>query len=129
MPTWDPFDYLKFADYRLRPAVDLLAQIPLDSPRTVYDLGCGPGNITRLLGERWPGAAVTGVDSSSEMLVRASQEAPDVTLVQADIAQWSPPAPAHLLFSNATLHWLDDHQRFQIGIVARAAGAGRPKPR
>src|SRR5215813_9575977 len=96
MPTWDPRQYLKFANYRLRPALDLLAQIPLDSPRTVYDLGCGPGNITRLLAERWPGAFVTGVDSSSEMLVRASQEAPDVALLQADIAQWSPPAPPDL---------------------------------
>ena len=124
MPTWDPLEYLKFADYRLRPALDLLAQISLDSPRTVYDLGCGPGNITRLLGERWPGAAVTGVDSSSEMLIRARQEAPDVTFLQADIAQWSPPAPAHLLFSNATLHWLDDHRRLLPRLVAQLAPGG-----
>jgi trans-aconitate 2-methyltransferase len=124
MPTWNPLEYLKFAGYRLRPALDLLAPISLDSPRAVYDLGCGPGNITRLLKERWPGAAVTGVDSPSEMLVRASQEAPDVTLLLADIGQWSPPAPADLLFSNATMHWLDDHQRLLPRLVAQLAPGG-----
>src|SRR5262249_38134141 len=115
MPTWDPSEYLMFADHRLRRALALLAQIPSESPRTVYDLGCGPGNITRLLADRWPGAAVTGVDSSSEMLARASQEAPGVRLQRADIAQWSPPTPADLLFSNATMHCLADHRRFSLG--------------
>lgn len=51
MPTWNPGQYLKFADHRVRPAVDLLAQIPLQSPSTVYDLGCGRGSITRLPAE------------------------------------------------------------------------------
>lgn len=69
MPTWNPGQYLKFADHRVRPAVDLLAQIPLQSPSTVHDLGCGRGSITRLPAERWPGAAVTGIDSSAEMPV------------------------------------------------------------
>ncbi|HET6157588.1 MAG TPA: trans-aconitate 2-methyltransferase [Dongiaceae bacterium] len=109
MPTWDPGQYLKFSDHRLRPALDLMAQIPLESPRTIYDLGCGPGNITRLLAERWPNAAVTGIDSSPDMLVKARNEAPAVTFDQADIGSWSPPAPADLLYTNATLHWLDDH--------------------
>ena len=124
MPTWDPAEYLKFADHRLRPALDLLAQIPLDSPSTVYDLGCGPGNITRLLAARWLDAAVTGVDSSSEMLARASQEAPEVRLLQADIAQWSPPFPADLLFSNATMHWLDDHRRLLPRLVGQLTPGG-----
>jgi len=124
MPTWDPCQYLKFADHRLRPALDLLAQIPFDGPRTVCDLGCGPGTITRLLTERWPGATITGVDSSPEMLVTARREAPTVTFVQADIAQWSPPAPADLLFSNATLHWLDDHGRLLPRLMAQLAPGG-----
>jgi len=124
MPTWDPNQYLKFADHRLRPALDLMARIPLDSPRGIYDLGCGPGNITRLLAERWPGAAVTGIDSSADMLAKARREAPDVAFRQADIAHWSPPAPADLLFSNATLHWLDDHALLLPRLAAQLAPGG-----
>src|SRR5215467_3362941 len=96
MPTWNPIDYQKFVDHRLRPTLDLLAQIPLDKPSTVYDLGCGPGHVTRLLAQRWPAAAVTGIDSSAEMLTTAREGTPDVTFLQADIAQWSPPEPADL---------------------------------
>jgi trans-aconitate 2-methyltransferase len=104
MPTWDPNQYLKFSDHRVRPALDLIAQIPLEAPRAIYDLGCGPGNVTRLLAERWPGATVTGVDSSPDMLAKGRREAPGVAFQLADIAHWSPPALADLLFSNATLH-------------------------
>jgi trans-aconitate 2-methyltransferase len=124
MPTWDPRQYLKFADHRLRPALDLLAQIPLDSPRTVYDLGCGPGNITPLLAERWPAAQVVGVDSSAEMLVKARQEAPRIAFVQASIEQWAPPTPVDLLFTNSTLQWLDDHTRLFPRLVAQLAPQG-----
>ena len=124
MPTWEPLVYLKFADHRLRPALDLLAQISLDHPHAIYDLGCGPGNITRLLAERWPGAAVTGIDSSGDMLARARQEAPNVAFVEADIAHWSPPRPADLLFSNATLHWLDDHRQLLPRLVAGVTPGG-----
>ena len=142
MPTWDPNQYLKFTDHRLRPALDLLAQIPLTEARSVYDLGCGPGNITRLLAERWPGARVVGVDSSPDMLAKARQEAPraqarmetpraqarmeaaSVAFEQADIAHWSPPAPADLLFSNATLHWLDDHAALLPRLAAQLTPGG-----
>ncbi len=124
MPTWDPRQYLKFSDHRLRPALDLLAQIPLDSPRIVYDLGCGPGNITRLLAERWPGAQVIGVDSSADMLVKARQEAPGVAFVQAGIEQWTPAEPADLLFTNSTLQWLDEHARLFPRLVAQLAPQG-----
>lgn len=124
MPSWDPTQYLKFAGHRVRPALDLMAQIPLEAPRAIYDLGCGAGNITRLLAERWPDAAVTGVDSSPEMLAKARKEAPGIAFAEADIARWSPPAPADLLFSNATLHWLDDHAALLPRLVAQLAPGG-----
>ena len=124
MPTWDPNQYLKFTDHRLRPALDLLAQIPLADPRSVYDLGCGPGNITRLLAERWPNARVVGIDSSADMLTKARMESSSVAFEQADIAHWSPPAPADLLFTNATLA-LARRSRRAAAAPRRAAGAGR----
>ena len=131
MPSWDPGQYLKFTDHRLRPALDLMAQIALEAPRSIYDLGCGPGNITRLLAERWPNAAVIGIDSSADMLAKARTEAPrakarietaKVAFELADIAHWSPPAPADLIFTNATLHWLDDH----AALLPRLAGQLAP---
>lgn len=124
MPTWDPSQYLKFSDHRLRPALDLMARIAPEAPRRVYDLGCGPGTITRLLAERWPGAAVTGIDSSAAMLAKARIEAPAVAFEQADIARWSPPVPADLLFTNATLHWLDDHATLLPRLAAQLAPGG-----
>jgi trans-aconitate 2-methyltransferase len=124
MPTWDPNQYLKFSDNRLRPALDLMAQIPLENPRVICDLGCGPGNITRLLAQRWPDATVTGVDSSAAMLATARREAPAITFQQANIAHWSPPAPADLLFSNATLHWLDDHAKLLPRLITLLAPGG-----
>lgn len=124
MPSWDPGQYLKFADHRLRPALDLLAQIPLGDPRRVYDLGCGPGTVTRLLAERWPNARVVGIDSSADMLAKARKEAPSVAFEQADIARWSPPAPADLLFTNATLHWLDDHATLLPRLAAQLTPGG-----
>jgi trans-aconitate 2-methyltransferase len=122
--SWDPEKYLKFVDHRLRPALDLMAQIRLDAPRTIYDLGCGPGNVTRLLAERWPEARITGVDFSVEMLDRARREAPAIRFVEADIAEWSAPEPADLLFSNAALHWLDDHARLLPRLMRQLAPGG-----
>lgn len=108
--TWDPTQYLKFADHRLRPALDLLARIDLDAPRVIFDLGCGAGNVTALLAERWPEARVVGVDSSLEMLARAKGAHPEIEWVRADLADWAPEGPCDLIFSNAALHWLDDHE-------------------
>lgn len=118
MPSWDPAQYLRFGDYRLRPALDLMARIALEAPRVIYDLGCGPGNATRLLRQRWPEAEITGVDGSADMLAKARASDPAVTWQQADLNTWRPEALADLLFSNATLHWLDEHERVFPRLMA-----------
>jgi trans-aconitate 2-methyltransferase len=107
--AWDPAQYRKFSGHRLRPAVDLLGRVPLEEPEAVVDLGCGEGAATRLLRERWPRAELTGVDSSAEMLEVAARELPGVHWKKADIGTWKPPVPVEIIFSNAALHWLEDH--------------------
>jgi len=110
MAHWNPNTYLKFGSERLRPALDLMAQIPLATAEQIIDLGCGPGNVTALFKDRWPEADITGIDSSVHMLAEANDLNPDIDWVQTDIAQWQPETAPDLIFSNACLHWLDDHQ-------------------
>ncbi len=122
MSDWQPRQYLEFADERTRPARDLLAQVPLDDARTVYDLGCGPGNSTALLMERFPGAWVIGVDNSPAMLAAGRKACPQAEFREADLATWQPDRPADLLFSNATFHWVPDH----LAVLQRLAAHLRP---
>lgn len=123
--TWDPAQYLQFADLRLRPALELLARVPLTAPGTVVDLGCGPGNVTAHLATRWPDAHILGVDSSAEMLARAAAEGPDrAAWLEADVGAWTPDAPVDLLYSNATLHWLPDHAALFPRLLDQVAAGG-----
>lgn len=119
--SWNPQQYERFAAPRLRPAVDLLARIPPGPRRHIVDLGCGGGQVTRLLRERWPEAEITGIDSSAAMLERVRGEI-DARFVQADLNRWSPPPEVDLLVSNAALHWLDDHS----SLLARWLDVLRP---
>src|ERR1700742_3725332 len=101
--SWDPTLYLKFGSDRLRPALDLLSRVGLREPRVVVDLGCGAGQVTRYLRERWPDARHTriiGVDTSPERLERAAKAESNAEWVCADIAAWTPPEPVDLIFSN-----------------------------
>jgi len=107
--AWSAEQYLKFEDERTRPARDLLAQVPLASARAVYDLGCGPGNSTELLVERFGLSAVTGLDSDADMLEKAAARLPRTPFLAADLAEWHPPVPADLLYANAVFQWLPDH--------------------
>lgn len=109
MADWSANQYLKFEDQRTRPASDLAAQIPVQEPRKVYDLGCGPGNSTEVLRQRFPKASITGVDSSPDMLKQARARLPDMTFVQADLRSWTPPTDADVFYSNATYQWVPDH--------------------
>jgi trans-aconitate 2-methyltransferase len=108
--TWNPAVYLAFADERTRPAAELLARVTTEAPRRAVDLGCGPGNSTALLVERWPDARIEGIDSSSQMLdtARASGVRAEFTL--ADIMTWTPAVRYDVVFANATYQWLPDHR-------------------
>lgn len=121
---WDPTLYSAFAQPRLRPALDLMARIDAPDARHVVDLGCGPGTVTRILAERWHDSTVTGVDSSPEMLQAAQAQASRVRWVQADAAVWTPEHPVDVLFSNAALHWLNDHVTVFPRLLAQVAPGG-----
>lgn len=121
---WDPSQYLKFAGERLRPALDLLQRIPVESPGTVVDLGCGAGNLAPLLLQRWPKARLVGVDSSPEMLARARADHPGASFAQADVASWRPKQPVDVLYSNAALHWLDHHERLFPALLEAVKPGG-----
>jgi len=123
MNDWNAGQYLRFEDERTRPSRDLLAQVPLTNPRTVADLGCGPGNSTALLAERFPAAQVIGVDSSPEMLSEARARLPSCAFVQADIVHWQAPEGTELLFANAVLQWVPDHPAV-LRRLAQALSAG-----
>ncbi len=109
--SWNAKDYSKFLDLRTRPARDMLSTIPdTFQPRTVYDLGCGPGNSTILLKNRWPHSKIVGLDSSLEMLREAKASFPTINFIKDDIAHFSPTEKIDLIFANASLQWLDEHE-------------------
>lgn len=110
---WDPAKYVQFGDYRDRPFFDLTGRVHADRPVQVVDLGCGPGNLTATLAERWPAADVVGLDSSAEMLAKAAAVAdstPSLRFELMDIADWIPSDQADVVVSNAALQWVAGHQ-------------------
>jgi trans-aconitate 2-methyltransferase len=118
MSDWNAHQYLKFEDERSRPARDLLAQVPLQQLRAIADLGCGPGNSTELLLERYPRANVTGVDSSQAMLRQARERLPQCSFIESDISAWMPEEPVDLLFANAVFQWVPDHRQAMLRLAA-----------
>ena len=122
MPQWDADVYLRFANERTQPSIDLVGRIHVDRPRTVIDLGCGPGNSTAVLRNRWPDAKISGLDSSAEMIRTARQSYPEIEWITADAGEWKADAPFDVVFSNALLHWLPNHEvlcRHLLGQVAK----------
>jgi trans-aconitate 2-methyltransferase len=122
MSDWNPELYARFADERARPVHDLLARVPLEAPARIVDLGCGAGASTAPLLARWPRADVLGIDTSPAMITEARGHVPGARFEIADGASFTPEAPVDLVFSNATLQWIPDHQR----LLPRLMGWLRP---
>jgi trans-aconitate 2-methyltransferase len=122
--TWDPVRYLTYADERGRPFLELLARIGASAPAVVVDLGCGPGNMTRLLAERWPDSAITGIDASPAMVDAARVAAPGIEFRVEDVRTWAPADPVDVLFSHATLQWIPGHVELLPRLVASVRSGG-----
>ena len=122
--VWNPQQYLKFSGHRLRPAVDLLMRIPDFEVKTVADLGAGAGNVTRLIKQRWPDATVVGVEGSAEMVAAGRKAAPDVEWLQQDLGAWRPASKYDVIYSNAALHWLPDHEKLFPALMENVAAGG-----
>jgi trans-aconitate 2-methyltransferase len=125
--SWNPSQYLQYEDARLRPALDLLARIPLERPATIVDLGCGAGNVAQWLARRWPDAQIVGVDGDAAMLDKARQStsgSSNFSWVQSDLGAWRADAAPDLIYSNAALHWLDGHEALFPRLMQGVAPGG-----
>jgi trans-aconitate 2-methyltransferase len=107
--AWSPAQYLKFEDERTRPPRDLLAQVPLERVENAIDLGCGPGNSTELIVQRYGTIGVSGLDNDANMLAAARKRLPNTPFISGDLATWHPDKPADLLFANAVFQWVPNH--------------------
>lgn len=121
---WDARQYLRYVGERTRPLLDLLNRLDVDEPRHVADLGCGPGNISELISDRWPTAHVLGVDSSADMLAGARPRTRPGRLEfqQADLRDWQPPRGYDVIVANAVLQWVPGH----LDVLPRLAAALNP---
>jgi trans-aconitate 2-methyltransferase len=107
---WDPTIYRRFGNERSRPYFDLVARVGAERPRAVTDLGCGPGELTLTLAERWPRAALTGIDSSPEMIAKARAHGGPAEFAIGDVRDWRPGPDVDVLITNATLQWVPEHR-------------------
>ncbi len=127
MPTWNSDQYLKFANERTQPAVDLAARVALAAPQRAIDLGCGPGNSTLVVANRWPEARLTGLDNSAAMLAAARNTLPAAQWLEGDITTWAAHTAAasfEVIFANASLHWVPEHAVVLPQLLAAVAPGG-----
>ncbi|WP_067502862.1 trans-aconitate 2-methyltransferase [Actinoplanes sp. TFC3] len=114
---WDPGVYQRYGSERARPFFDLVNRVAAEQPRSVVDLGCGPGELTATLAERWPSARVSGIDSSAEMIGKSRAYRDSVAFRVGDLAEWHPEADTDVVVTNAALQWVPGHQELLRGWV------------
>lgn len=122
--TWSARTYSAFEQERTRPVRDLVAALPARGVQVAIDLGCGPGNSTEVLADRFPQARVTGLDSSDDMLAAARERLPGIRFELADIEAWNPVESFDVILANASLQWLPDHATLYPRLLSRLAPGG-----
>ena len=122
--SWSARQYIAFEDERTRPVRDLLSALPEREARSVIDLGCGPGNSTEVLAARFPGATVSGIDSSPDMIAAARARLPLVPFSLGGIEEWEDAGPFDVILANAVLHWVPDHATLLPSLVGRLGSGG-----
>lgn len=122
--TWSSKQYSTFEQERTRPVRDLVAAIPAQNVRVAVDLGCGPGNSTEVLADRFPQARVTGLDSSDDMVEAARKRLPKIGFDVADIDTWNPAEEFDVILANASLQWLPDHSALYPRLVSKLRVGG-----
>ena len=125
MSAWNPDLYLKFEKERTQPSIDLVARIDVSSPERIIDIGCGPGNGTKILREKFPNSRITGIDSSSEMIDKAKSAYPPGEWILADAAEYQFTGKYDIIFSNAALQWIPDHQKLIERVVVHLTTKGK----
>jgi trans-aconitate 2-methyltransferase len=122
--NWSVEQYAKFEGERNRPVRDLLAQVPATTVKRAADIGCGPGNSTEILYAHFPEAAITAIDTSTEMIEAARKRLPDINFEMASIQEWSHPGPFNLILASAALHWVPNHDSLLPALIAKLAPGG-----
>jgi trans-aconitate 2-methyltransferase len=122
--SWSAAQYLKFEHERTRPVRDLVARIPNAEVLSAADVGCGPGNSTEVLRERYPQARIVGLDSSTDMIEAARKRLPDIAFEVAGIREWRPKEPLDVILANAVLQWVPDHETLFPALMAKLKPGG-----
>ena len=122
--SWSAEQYSKFESERNRPVLDLLEHIPTNDVKTAADIGCGPGNSTELLRDKYPLAQITGMDSSADMIDAARKRLPDIQFELADISTWEARGPFDIILANAALQWVPDHVKLFPALISKLSYGG-----
>jgi trans-aconitate 2-methyltransferase len=122
MSAWNPDLYLRFKSERTQPSIDLVSRIELDSPKAIVDVGCGPGNSSAVLRRRWARSHIVGIDSSEAMIEKAKRDYPEIEWRLGDAAALE--GEYDLVFSNAALQWIPDHENLLPRLMSRVRSGG-----
>ena len=122
MTDWSANQYTKFIKERTQPAIDLANKITISNPHNIIDIGCGPGNSTRVLADKFKDAYIVGADNSQNMLDKAKSQNPDLNFMMFDASKDFTDIKERfdVVFSNACIQWIPNHRELiknMMGIL------------